>query len=263
MAARRMCRLADRSADQMVELTDPRDIEAFGKLCRSSPRFREQTDRLLPEKRLYQMGIRSMHSLRAALREYFIFHRQGKVRTIDELTLHEYDLVGAKIPGFFPTPEPLARELVQKADIQPGNRVLEPSAGKGNIAEAIRDRHPDCELVVVERFPDLRKILELKGFNLVSRDFLEHQGAYDRIVMNPPFENGQDIDHVRHAYTLLAGDGRLVSVMSQGPFFRSDNKGKAFRKWLEENGGWYVELPEDAFKESGTGVKTMMVVLDK
>jgi len=49
----------------------------------------------------------------------------------------------------------------------------------------------------------LRKILEVKGFNVVGNDFLEHKKSYDRIVMNPPFENFQDIDHVRHAYDLL------------------------------------------------------------
>ncbi len=67
--------------------------------------------------------------------------------------------------------------------------------------------------------------------------------------MNPPFENGQEIDHVRHAFSLLAPGGRLVSVMSEGPFFRSDSKAIAFRAWLDEVGAETESLPENAFVE--------------
>ena len=36
--------------------------------------------------------------------------------------------------GFFPTPQPLARDLVKRAGLQPGRTVLEPEAGVGGIA---------------------------------------------------------------------------------------------------------------------------------
>ena len=68
--------------------------------------------------------------------------------------------------------------------------------------------------------------LEAKGYNLAGEsNFLDHEGEYDRIVMNPPFEAGQDIDHVRHAFQFLKDGGRLVSIMSPSPFFREDKKG--------------------------------------
>jgi hypothetical protein len=51
--------------------------------------------------------------------------------------------------------------------------------------------------------------------------------------MNPPFEKGQDIEHVRHAYDQLKPGGRVVAIMSEGPFFRSDKKATEFRDWLE------------------------------
>ena len=38
--------------------------------------------------------------------------------------------------------------------------------------------------------------VEGKGHDVEFSDFLEHEGVYDRIVMNPPFEKGADIDHV-------------------------------------------------------------------
>ena len=40
---------------------------------------------------------------------------------------------------------------------------------------------------------ELRKGLALKGYNIVGTDFLEIQDTYDKIVMNPPFEGGQEI----------------------------------------------------------------------
>ena len=54
----------------------------------------------------------------------------------------ERALIGNKSIGidFFPTPKSVAQDMVRMADIQPGIEVLEPSAGNGNIAEAIRSR---------------------------------------------------------------------------------------------------------------------------
>lgn len=87
--------------------------------------------------------------------------------------------------------------------------------------------------------------------------------GYNRIYMNPPFEEGQDIDHVQHAYKILAPGGQMVAVMSEGPFFRGDRKATEFREWLEGVGGYSEQLPEGSFKESGTGVNTRLVVIMK
>jgi 16S rRNA G1207 methylase RsmC len=87
------------------------------------------------------------------------------------------------------------------------------------------------------------------------------------LVMNPPFEAGQDIDHVRHAYACLAPGGHLVSIMSEAPFFRSDTKAVAFRTWLDELGGTSEHLPEDAFQRAEsfreTGCRTRLVLISK
>ena len=94
----------------------------------------------------------------------------------------------------------------------------------------------------------LADVLEAKGHDVEFTDFVQYQGQYDRIVMNPPFESGADIDQMRHAFECLAPGGRLVSVMSEGPFFRSDTQALAFRTWLDELGGTSEELPDDAFR---------------
>jgi len=213
--------------------------------------------------RFKSIGINDARDMRDALRE--LMELRGELKKEDPVKAAERALVGRKIPGYFPTPSDLSDRLVEEAGIQPGDKVLEPSAGKGNIADAIKERHPDADLDAIEPVEDLRKILESKGHRLAGRDFTEHEGDYDKIVMNPPFEDGQDIDHVRRAYDQLKPGGRLVSIMSEGPFFRNDRKATTFRDWLEGVGGFSESLPEGSFKsaERPTGVATRMVVIEK
>lgn len=175
----------------------------------------------------------------------------------------EADVQFQKLPGYFPTPKAIVSKMLDAADIQPGDKVLEPSAGKGDIADAIREQVPEAKLDTVEQQHRLRQILELKGHNLAGQDFLEHAGQYDKIVMNPPFEKGADVDHVRHAFELLKPGGRLVAVMSPHAEFASDKKSTDFRAWVDSLDGTSEKLPEGSFKESGTGVGTRLVVIDK
>lgn len=163
--------------------------------------------------------------------------------------------------GFFETPHDLAIKIIEMADINILHDVLEPSAGMGAIARPIIDMGimPD----VCEKNPDRAAYLADHGMPVVGNDFLAFGGnVYDRIVMNPPFEEGQDILHVMHAYGLLDYGGRLVSIMSEGPFFQTDNRSINFRSWLKEVGGHSEQLPPESFKSSGTNVNTRVVVID-
>lgn len=205
---------------------------------------------------------------RSALREYLTYREGTGVSKEElkkrELKRRESELARTKVDGFFPTPTPIVKDMMERANIQTGDKVLEPSAGKGNIADIVREQHPDNALDVVEYNNSLASFLEEKGHNVVGSDFLEHKGKYDKIIMNPPFEKGQDIDHVRHAYELLKPGGKIVAIMSEGPFYRSDKKAKSFREWMEEVGGISEEM-DGAFKqaERQTGVKTRLVEIEK
>jgi hypothetical protein len=174
-----------------------------------------------------------------------------------------------KLPGFFPTPTPVVNRMLELAEIEGHHRVLEPSVGKGDLAAAIRETCPDAFLTVVEINRTLADVLIAKGFDPVFGDFLQFgTGAvYDRVLMNPPFADGAEIDHVRHAHELLAPAGRLVSVMSEGPFFRSDAKSTQFRTWLDEVRGTSEPLPSGAFAGNEafrqTAVRTRLVVINK
>ena len=181
-----------------------------------------------------------------------------------------------KIPGYFPTPPAVVAEMMERADIREGDAVGEFSAGSGYIADAIYENmgiKPDC----CEINYTLRGILEAKGHNLIGDDFMgllpagsycPNDGAvapcrYDRVLLNPPFENMQDVDHVKHAYQFLKPGGRLVSIMSPSAFTNSTHKASDFREWFDRMGGERIDLPEGSFKESNTGVNTVLVVIDR
>jgi len=171
----------------------------------------------------------------------------------------------SRIPGFFVTPEDVALKMIGLANIQPGNTVLEPSAGLGHIAMHIN--HGSI-LHCVEIVHDLAEVLQMRGLGeqVFCRDFLEHDLKYDRIIMNPPFEHCQDIDHVLHAYGLLNPGGRLVAIMGEGAFFRQNRKETEFREWLtEEVYGSTQQLSSGAFMGTitPTGVATRIVVIGK
>jgi len=213
--------------------------------------------------RLNKLGITTGEQLRAAIRE--LDSMRVAKRQADPIKKLERDLVGKKIEGFFPTPTELVDQMIDYADIQEGHEVLEPSAGKGNIADQIKVSAPNATLDVVEYNASLAALLEAKGYNVVGNDFLQYKGKqYDRIVMNPPFENFQDIDHVKHAYDLLKPGGKLVAIMGAG-VKNSRSKAVEFRSWLDDMGSYIEDLPEGSFKnaERSTGVNTVMVTIEK
>jgi methylase of polypeptide subunit release factors len=176
--------------------------------------------------------------------------------------------------GFFETPRAVVERILHIAPMEDSKMtVLEPSAGLGAIARVLREDNPTAFYTLIEKNHDRARSLEAEfgdsmHFAIVRGDFLDFPpvkftNGYDRIYMNPPFEEGQDIDHVRHAYGMLADGGEMVAVMSEGVFFRGDRKATEFREWLMELNFNTEKLPEGSFKESGTGVNTRLVVIKK
>lgn len=163
--------------------------------------------------------------------------------------------------GFFETPPEVVRHMIDLA--KPTGRILEPSAGLGAIADNLPISK--SQIFCIEKNKRRAAALSKKGYSVHCGDFLEYNtlDGFDTIFMNPPFEEGQDIDHVRHAYHCLASGGNMVSVMSEGPFFHNDKKSGAFRNWLEEIGGESRKLPPQSFKKSGPGVHARLIIIHK
>lgn len=163
----------------------------------------------------------------------------------------------------FPTPKELAAVLVDLADIEPGHRVLEPSAGTGALLGAMGgrmfDHNPEGGCVhAVEINPKLAGMLQAQ-FPLTMvhcADFLTFGAEtflpFDRIVMNPPFENGADIKHIERALLMLKPGGKLVAICANGP-----RQAAAFRDRADH----WEELEEDTFR--GTSVRAALLVMHR
>lgn len=170
--------------------------------------------------------------------------------------------------AFFATPADVVTDMIWHARLESTHRVLEPSAGTGAIADAVRSAVPSALLHCVEIDQGRADQLRTKGHDVIGGDFLTFATnvQYDRILMNPPFTLAGDalayITHIEKAYTHLAPDGRLVAIAPPGFTFRDDKRSRAFHAFVEKNGSWKA-LESGTFSASGTGVNTVMLWLDR
>lgn len=157
--------------------------------------------------------------------------------------------------NLFQTPTHIANQM---ATLLGAGRTLEPSAGLGRLAIAARDKV--TELVAVENNPDCcSELFRMDWIRLVQADFLSCDserlgGLFDQVIMNPPFKQGTDIKHIRHAIELLKPDGLLVALCYNGVKQNRDLKPIATT--------WEV-LPENSFKETGTRASVVMMTYRK
>jgi protein-L-isoaspartate O-methyltransferase len=169
-------------------------------------------------------------------------------------------------PQLFPTPPDLAARMVDLAQVPIGAHVLEPSAGTGNLIAALPGRLPFdggaqtwCKVTAVEINLELANALatRCKGTVVKPGDFLDKTlfelGRFERILMNPPFADGADIKHIRHALTFLQPGGRLVALCANGP---------RQQEHIRPIAGEWIELEPGTFKEQGTAVNVALLVID-
>ena len=168
---------------------------------------------------------------------------------------------------YYPTAEPLGFKMVEWAEIRPGEKVLEPSAGHGAIARFFPDstnRH------AVEPSNELAGRLALNATDVQiheTRFESYHIGnKFDVIVMNPPFGTAGKtaMDHLVKATQHLRQGGRIVALIPEGSSME-----KRYEKWMDSDAakGIYqvaeYGLPNVAFERAGTSVKARVVILDK
>jgi predicted RNA methylase len=197
--------------------------------------------------------------------------RRAKAHTVDAADAMEQIIQTGEVTlirtiqqdfGYFPTPAAVADRVIALANLRRGLSVLEPSAGNGALAS--RAFLAGCTVDCVELLEKNVNLLCSTPFNaVVHNDFLKvaPDPAYDRVVMNPPFARQADIRHVNHALKFLKPDGLLVSVMSASVTFRDNKLTQDFRDLVRASGGDIEALPDAAFKDSGTMVRTVIVTI--
>jgi tRNA1(Val) A37 N6-methylase TrmN6 len=159
-------------------------------------------------------------------------------------------------PQLFPTPKETADYLIELADIRPDQKILEPSAGTGRLLDALISGgyQETCSITAVELNLNLSESLKrhYPQISVHQADFMEwNKEKYDCIIMNPPFQNAQDIRHIRHAQTLLNAGGKLIAICASGPRQKT-----AFLEHYSE------PLPLGTFKEEGTSVNTQIIIIE-
>ena len=173
----------------------------------------------------------------------------------------------------FETPKGLAAKMCGRdwADLKSGQKVLEPSAGRGRLLSAIQPFMIQ-KVAAVEVQPGLAADLQkaYPDVSVVCADFLTvlptKEVLCDRIAMNPPFTAGQDIAHIRHAYDFLLPGGVMVALSAPGWRTNGQKNFRAFREWLLGLGIGAVRMevvPSGTFAESGTVIATVLLRIEK
>jgi hypothetical protein len=194
-------------------------------------------------------------------------------------------------PDFYPTPRSVARRMLGKITNKEAKYYLEPSAGKGDIADVIRnpttweelcEERPEFKkedddrgyyygrnhesrvnVDVVENYPALIQVLRGKEYDVVGFDWLNYEGVsyYDAIVMNPPFSEGDK--HLLKAWEFLHA-GEIVCLLNEETIknpYSEDRKRLA--QIVEQFGS--VEYLGNCFStaEHKTDVRVALVYLKK
>lgn len=166
---------------------------------------------------------------------------------------------------FFPTPAPVIAKMLAPYGLHHGRRILEPSAGKGDIANYLHnvEKVNKHNIYCIEIEPDLQAILQQNGYRVIDSDFLSFSDPYhfDLIVMNPPFSNGAT--HLLKAWDVLrAGD--IVCLLNAETVRNAWSGDRQVLARIIEQHGEVVEMGQcfDS-AERRTDVEVVMVRLHK
>jgi len=166
--------------------------------------------------------------------------------------------------NFYPTPKNIINKMCEGIT-QKGLYILEPSAGKGDILDYLKDGYTNYhsnKLFCIEIEPELRMILKEKHYKIVGNDFLSYSPDYnfDYIIMNPPFDVGAT--HLLHAFRI--SDGAEIRCLLNEETIKNpySKERQLLLNTIKENGGIVTPLGNcftDA--ERTTNINVVMVTL--
>lgn len=166
---------------------------------------------------------------------------------------------------FFETPEILAFHMVDLLGVKPDMKILEPSAGQGAIIKAVNKFEPNLKVDCYELMDLNRTFLEKLNVNILGDDFLkcEKNNYYDAVIANPPFSKNQDIDHIYKMYEVTKPGGKIVTISSKHWQMSTNKKEVAFNNWIDEKASYTEDVSAGTFKESGTSISALLIVINK
>ena len=165
---------------------------------------------------------------------------------------------------FFPTPSSIIKLMLDGVNLT-DKTILEPSAGKGDIIDYIKDQYSrhNTKIYCIEREPDLIHILRENGHRVIADDFLTYNGCYlfDFIILNPPFSNGDE--HLLKAWDILE-NGEIICLLNSETVRNPHTKNRALLASIIEANGTVNHIGQ-VFKdaERTTQVEVCIVRLQK
>lgn len=163
---------------------------------------------------------------------------------------------------FYPTPQNIIDKMLFDLDFTMIKSILEPSAGKGDIVEALKKKEGNhnkyygkqyyqFDIDCIEADQNLQHILKGKNFRVVYNDFLTYNTMkeYDLIIMNPPFSNG--CKHLLKALEMQKRNGGAVVCLLNAETLKNpctNDRQDLQRKLTEYNAK--IEFIQDAFLDA-------------
>lgn len=177
--------------------------------------------------------------------------------------------------SFYPTPSRLAGAMFGKVqNWDKVKRILEPSAGTGNLIVSLkrfmatcrRNRPEDVIIDLIEKDPNLSTYLVgAKLGNLIHDDFLTFRSnsCFDLILQNPPFENGDE--HLLKSIDIMEACGGQIVCLLNAETIRNPytNRRKLLKQKLTSLNA-SIEFVEGGFRRSQhpTDVETAIVYIN-
>ena len=177
---------------------------------------------------------------------------------------------------FYPTPVNLVEKMLQSVDFTKIHTILEPSAGKGDILDYLKEKQDNgsyrtnwkpikFDFDCIEKEEELRGILKEKGYRVVFDDFLrfDTMKQYDMIIMNPPFSDGDK--HLLKAIKMQEKSGGAIICLLNAETLKniySNSRKDLVQKIQEYNG--QIEYVKNGFvdAERKTNVEIALIKME-
>ena len=176
----------------------------------------------------------------------------------------------------FSTPVPLAYLALLAAQVEPGDSILEPSAGNGMLTSLIDVKSTDLILNEIE---DLRHTLLSTAYpdsRLYQKDAARINdylaGEHPTVVlMNPPFSREltrtgkrlrTDLRHTSKALAMLPENGRLVAITGANSLFTNDTW-QTLHNRDDHRIVLSLAFDGNVYKRHGTSFEVRLTVIDK
>lgn len=178
---------------------------------------------------------------------------------------------------FYPTPKKMIERMAKLIKGTP-KKILEPSAGKGDLVEGIQEasmyhgghycgqkyRHSNFSAIEVNK--DLRATLRGKRIKVIDTDFLAYSGPdkYDLIIANPPFDDGAR--HLLKAINIMYR-GQIIFLLNaetlRNPYNNIRQELGRKLKELKANVKYYKGAFKNAERPTGVEVALIDITIER